>query len=143
MNLEIINQKKNPLFNRTELIAKINENSIPSRIQVIEELLKKIPTKKENIKIKTIKGKFGSKEFLVHANIYDSKQEKEEYEIKKKKDAEAEKIEQEKINKEKQENEQAQKEKTEQKTSEDPKKNKKEAETQENKEQEKNTEETK
>jgi len=40
----------------------------------------------ENIKIKTIKGSFGSRNFIIVANIYKSKEDMDKLEIKKKKE---------------------------------------------------------
>ena len=100
MKIEILKEIKNPLFNRKEITGMVRENLTPSRTELIQEISKKFSTDKKNIKIKKIHGKFGSKEFKFYANIYENQRQKEILELKKKKEAEAERIEQEKESKE-------------------------------------------
>jgi len=56
----------------------------------IDLLVEKFKVKKDVIKIKRIKGKFGTKEFKVLAHIYHSKEDKDSVELKKKKETSAE-----------------------------------------------------
>lgn len=91
MEISIINETENSLFNRKEITASVKSESSPKREDVIEELAKKYSTELDNIKIKGIKGNFGSNEYKVEANIYSTKEERDDTEGKKKKDEEIEK----------------------------------------------------
>lgn len=88
---KIIEEKENPLFNRKEIKGSIESEVAPSRAEIIEILSKKFSVPAENIKIKKILGKFGSKTFDVEANIYFSEKEKDSIELKKKKEKPEEK----------------------------------------------------
>jgi ribosomal protein S24E len=89
MELKIISDIENPLFKRREIEGEIKGEITPSRTDVAKLLSEKFSVPVENIKIRTILGKFGSKIFLINANIYSSKEDKDKIEIKKKKDAES------------------------------------------------------
>ncbi|MDP3986675.1 MAG: hypothetical protein Q8P81_00425 [Nanoarchaeota archaeon] len=86
MDIKIIEEKENALFDRREISGNIEAISVPSRQEVTVILSKKFNSPEENIKIKKIEGKFGSQTFNVKANIYSSKENKDSLEIKKKKD---------------------------------------------------------
>jgi len=91
MELKITEDKENKLFNRREVKGVVESNATPSRPDMTKLLSEKFSVPSENIKIKQIKGKFGARIFDIEANIYSSKEEKDSIELKKKKDAEAEK----------------------------------------------------
>lgn len=91
MELKITEEKENALFNRKEIKGFIDSEVVPSRIETSKILSEKFKVPWENIKIKKIVGKFGSKTFSVEANIYSSKQDKDSIELKKKKETESEK----------------------------------------------------
>ena len=91
MELKITEEKENALFNRKEIKGFIDSEVVPSRIETSKILSEKFKIPWENIKIKKIVGKFGSKTFSVEANIYSSKQDKDSIELKKKKEKESEK----------------------------------------------------
>ncbi len=85
-NLKILEQKENPLFNRKE-IEIIIETSIAPKIQEAKEFIaKEFSSDAENIKVKKIKGRFGSNNFIITANIYGSREDKEKTEPKSKKE---------------------------------------------------------
>jgi len=86
MTLKITEEKENALFNRKEIKGFIDSEVVPSRIETSKILSEKFKVPWENIKIKKIVGKFGSKTFSVEANIYSSKQDKDSIELKKKKE---------------------------------------------------------
>ncbi len=86
-NFKILEEKENPLFNRKEIQASIESEVTPSNSDIKKLISGKFSTQIENIKIKKILGKFGSKTFEVLANIYASKQDKENIEPKPKKEA--------------------------------------------------------
>src|SRR3989344_8010657 len=73
-NLKIINEKENALFNRKEITVILEEKTTPSRDHVKKMISEKFSTNEENIKIKKILGKFGSKNFKINASIYKSKE---------------------------------------------------------------------
>ena len=83
--ITILNEKENPFFNRKEIEISI-ETEVTPKIKEAEEFIsKKVSTSPENVKIKKIKGQFGSKEFIINANVYSTKEEKEKVESKSKK----------------------------------------------------------
>ena len=98
---KITEEKENPLFNRKEIKGFIESEIVPSRAETLEILSKKFKVPKENIKIKKIIGKFGSKTFAVEANIYSLEQDKDSIELKKKKEKEPEKKDEEGVSEEK------------------------------------------
>ncbi len=89
-NLTILKQKENPLFNRKELEVNMESNITPNFKDAEEALSKKFSTNSENIKIKKIDGKFGSRNFIIFANLYHTKEDKEKTERKSKKEKKAE-----------------------------------------------------
>ena len=86
MTLKILEEKNNPLFGRKEIKAVIESEKTPSRAQILELLSKKFSASPESIKILGIKWSFGVRKFSIEANIYQSKEEKERVELKKKKE---------------------------------------------------------
>lgn len=89
--LKINHEKDNLLFKRKEIELDIESAVAPSREEVAKFLSEKYSKPQENIKIKNILGKFGTNTFTVSSNIYDSFEDKEKVELKKKKEIEAEK----------------------------------------------------
>ena len=85
MKIQIIEEKKNPLFNRKEVILEIESEITPSNNEAEKIISEKFNAPSETFKIKKIYGKFGSKVFKINANIYPSKEEKENTEAKPKK----------------------------------------------------------
>lgn len=85
--IKINEEKENLLFNRKEISFNIRREQTPSRAEVLDIVAEKFSTPKENIKIKNIGGRFGSKDFNVNVFIYNSEEDKNRVEIKKKKDA--------------------------------------------------------
>ena len=83
MELKTIQEKENKLFNRKEIQASIESEITPSNSDIEKLISEKFSTQIENIKIKKISGKFGSKTFTVLANIYASKEDKDKIEQKK------------------------------------------------------------
>ena len=91
MELEITQEKENGLFDRKEIQGLISAEIAPKREDVLKVLAERFSVPIEVIKIKGIHGKFGLQEFKLEANIYKSKEDKDQVEIKKKKEIEAEK----------------------------------------------------
>ncbi|MCK5624837.1 hypothetical protein KAI04_03275 [Candidatus Pacearchaeota archaeon] len=86
-NFNIIEEKKNSLFKRREVKFTINAEITPSHSDARKIITEKFSTAKENIRIKKILGKFGSKSFTISAHIYNSEQDKLSTEGQSKKDA--------------------------------------------------------
>ena len=86
MEFNATSEKENALFKRKEIEGSIESKITPSREDVLGILAKKFSVDSGVIKIKGIHGKFGSRIFTVSANIYESVEDKDSVEPKKKKD---------------------------------------------------------
>lgn len=78
--MKIIHQKENILLNRKEIYAGMESEITPRKLDVEKLISEKLEVPGENIEVKKISGKFGSKIFDVIAFIYDSKELKEQIE---------------------------------------------------------------
>jgi ribosomal protein S24E len=81
----IVTQKENPAFNRKELVLSVDTNVTPKITEAEAFIAKEFSSSAENVKIREIKGRFGSTNFIITANIYSSKEEKDKIEDKAKK----------------------------------------------------------
>ena len=88
--MKIIEEKQNPLLKRKEVKVIIKAEKNPSMQEAGKTVSEKFKVEEEKIVIKQIKSKFGRDTFLITANIYVNKEDKEEIEStgKKKKSAE-------------------------------------------------------
>lgn len=86
-NFNIIEERENPLFKRKEVKFTVDAEITPSHTDARRIISEKFSTPEENIRMKNILGKFGSKTFTISANIYVSEQDKLDTEGKSKKDA--------------------------------------------------------
>lgn len=89
-NFKILEEKENPLFKRKEIKFTIEAIITPNHSDVEKLISEKFSTSPETVKIKGIHGRFGSKTFTISANIYKSKEDKEDIEPKKKEKAKLE-----------------------------------------------------
>lgn len=85
-NFKVTENKENLLFNRKEIFFEVQADITPSRLETSKFFSKKFSVPIENIKIKSINGKFGSNTFSGSVFIYNSEEDKNKVEIKKKKD---------------------------------------------------------
>ncbi len=85
-NMKILAQRENPLFNRKEIEIVIETNIAPKISETEEFIAKEFSTSNENVKVKKVKGRFGSTNFTITANIYHSKEDKDKIEPKSKKE---------------------------------------------------------
>ena len=92
MELKITEEKENALFGRKEIKGHVRSEISPSKAEISKSLSEKFSMPAENIKIKEIKGKFGTKIFNIEANVYSSKKDKDEIELKKKREGVGDKI---------------------------------------------------
>jgi len=83
-DLKIIKQRENPLFNRKEMKISIETNIAPKMKEAEEFVAKEFSSHVDNIKIRKIKGRFGSNTFIITVNIYNSKEDKDKMEKSKK-----------------------------------------------------------
>ncbi len=80
MELKILKESQNPLFNRKEVFASAESKINPSNEEVITALSEKYSVEKNAIRINHIKGKFGSNEFTITANVYPTNEERDNVE---------------------------------------------------------------
>ena len=88
-NVNIINKKENPLFKRKEVEVGIYAKVTPSNNEIEKLISEKFKVQEKSIKVKKISSKFGSNNFVVSANIYDSSEDKDKIEQKSKKEKKA------------------------------------------------------
>lgn len=90
--MKIIEDKQNMLLKRREIKAIVEAEKNPTMQEAAKTVAEHFKTAEENTAIKQVKGKFGRHTFLIVANIYKSKEDKEKIEPKtKKKEKEGEK----------------------------------------------------
>ena len=81
MNLEVIQDRKNPLLNRRELdIIIAYESGTPKRDEVREEISKKFEVEKDRIIIEKMESLFGANKAKAHVHIYDTVEHAKKYE---------------------------------------------------------------
>ncbi len=80
--MKIIEDKQNPLLKRREVkvIAEAGKN--PGMQEASQLISGHFKAQEESIAVKNIKGKFGRNTFLIAANIYNNKEDKEKTEPK-------------------------------------------------------------
>lgn len=89
MELAVKEQKPNPLLKRKELSGTLAfEGATPSNKQLTEELAKKLSVSADTIVVKNILGAFGGIKADFKAYVYDSKEQLDKVEPKKKVKAE-------------------------------------------------------
>ncbi len=89
--MEIKIDSRNELFKRNEIEAVLNSNSNPSFDEVRKLLSERFKKPEENIDVRNILNNFGSHNFMIFANIYDTKENKQACEQKTRKQKIAEK----------------------------------------------------
>lgn len=90
MELKIINEVQNPLFNRKEIKGIILADSPPSRLALAKFISEKYSVPADAVKVLEIMGNFGRKEFKISANIYSTKEQRDKVELMSKKEKELE-----------------------------------------------------
>lgn len=90
MDLKITNEQQNPLFNRKEVFATVESTIIPTKQDVANALAEKYKVDSTALRVLDVKGKFGSQEFTIRANVYPSQEERNNTEALTKKEKEAE-----------------------------------------------------
>jgi small subunit ribosomal protein S24e len=72
MDLKIIEKKKNELLKRIEIVAEVQEKTIPSKKQLREKLAAMIDSNPEKIVITKVNSKFGSSKAKIYATSYEN-----------------------------------------------------------------------
>ncbi|HTY44139.1 MAG TPA: hypothetical protein VMC80_02765 [Patescibacteria group bacterium] len=88
--IKILEKIENPLLNRNEVKIVIESDSALKAQEAEKLIAENLATHVDNVKIKKIVGKFGSREFIIHANVYHTKEDKDKTEKVKVKKAKAE-----------------------------------------------------
>lgn len=73
MELQILNDKENPMLNMREILLKINK-ATPSRKEVKNKLAALLNSRPELIVIERLDGVFGKQEVIGRARIYQSEE---------------------------------------------------------------------
>ncbi|VVB79198.1 Ribosomal protein S24e [uncultured archaeon] len=84
MKSHIVEQKKNPLLGREEVIMDIEANSAPSFAEAAKIAAGELKASEESLKVRKIDGHYGSAKFRIYVNVYSSKENMEKTEPKKK-----------------------------------------------------------
>jgi len=84
MEFKKISETQNPLFKRKEVQFSVHANATPSHTEIQKLASEKFSSGLETVAVKRIHAKFGSKTFIISANIYSSKEDKIKTEPKKK-----------------------------------------------------------
>lgn len=82
--MKILEEKNNFLSNRKEITFIIESEKNPNFEEITSLVSEHLKGEKENVAVKQIKGKFGRDTFKVVAYLYNSKEDKEKFEPKKK-----------------------------------------------------------
>lgn len=85
--MKILEEKDNPLLNRKEVKIIIEAGKNPSLQEACKSVAEKFKSPEDLVAIKGVKGKFGRNTFLISANIYNKKEDKDILEKKKEKKA--------------------------------------------------------
>jgi ribosomal protein S24E len=82
--MNIIKEDKNKLLKRNEITAVFEADSNPGLEKLQKDLSTHFKSESENIIVNKLVNNFGTNSFMVNALIYDSKEDKEKIEPKKK-----------------------------------------------------------
>jgi len=88
--IKILEKIDNPLLNRKEVKIVIESDSALKASEAEKLISENLAIHVDNVKIKQILGRFGSKEFTIIANVYHTKEDKEKTEKTKVKKAKVE-----------------------------------------------------
>jgi len=82
--MEVIQQTRNELLKRNEIKGIVTSSGNFGFENAMKTVAEKLKAAEENIVLKNVKSKFGRDTFLIEALIYDSKEDREKIEPKKK-----------------------------------------------------------
>ncbi len=89
--MQIIENTRNDLLKRNEVITLVESEQNPGFDEMRKQISEQVGKPEENVDVYNIKGSFGIKEFKINANVYDSKENLEKNKIKTKKQRDGEK----------------------------------------------------
>jgi len=72
--MELITDKRNELFKRQELTFKLESDKNPSFDETKKKISEDLGKGEDSIDVYNIKGGFGKNDFIIRANVYDSKE---------------------------------------------------------------------
>lgn len=73
MDIQVINEKNNPILNRREIVFKvIHDEATPSRKSVVERLVATQNSKIGLVYVDSLKTEFGKRETIGYAKIYET-----------------------------------------------------------------------
>ena len=79
--MEVLQNKKNNLLHREEVLISLDANVTPSKLIIVEDVSKHMKKPVGNIVIEKIDGRFGTKNVLVYAKIYDDEKSRHKFEV--------------------------------------------------------------
>ena len=99
--MEIIEQRKNPLLKREEIVFLVETEKTPSKEEMKKMISEKFKSQEDSIVIDRISGNFGTHTFKIESKIYDKNSDKDKFEFitrreRKKRAEEAKKVEEDK-----------------------------------------------
>lgn len=75
--MEVKHTMKNDLFKRQELVMELEADKNPSFEEARKRISENVKKSEENIDVLSVHGKFGRNIFIITANVYDSREDKE------------------------------------------------------------------
>lgn len=81
LKMEILQNKKNNLMHREEIIVTLHSDITPSKIQIIERISEQMKKSPENIVVEKIQGSYGTRNVKVYAKVYDDLISKQKFEV--------------------------------------------------------------
>ena len=85
MEQRIIEEKNNELMNRKEIKIIVEADKNPTAQEALNVIAEKFKSEEDVIVVRSVKGKFGRRTFLISAYIYGNREAKEKIEPKQKK----------------------------------------------------------
>ncbi|RMD66116.1 hypothetical protein D6817_04770 [Candidatus Pacearchaeota archaeon] len=83
--MKILSDLRNELLKRREIVVSFVSESNPGFANSLKKIVGEFNVPEENVVVRSVRNNFGTREFVVEAFIYDSPQDKERIEPKKKK----------------------------------------------------------
>jgi len=83
-NVNIQKDFKNDLLNRREVVVRFESESNPGLVESNSKVVSEFKSSEDKVVIKRINSIFGSNEFVIEAYVYDSVEDKDKVEPKKK-----------------------------------------------------------
>lgn len=72
--METKSNVRNELFKRNEITFRLNSEKTPNFEEIKDKISEQLKKSKENIKVNSIKGNFGLRQFNINTYVYDSEE---------------------------------------------------------------------